>query len=659
MMSAFFVRRPIVAMVISIIIVICGAISILSLPVSLFPDITPPEIVVNATYPGADALTVESSVATPIEQQMSGVDNMNYMYSLNANNGQMTLTIDFDLSTDSNTDQILSQMRVSQASPQLPSAVNDLGVTVQKSQSAPLMVVALYSPDDRYDSLFLSNYATINLNDELTRLPGVSNVQISGAGQYAMRLWVKPERPGAAQRHGERHHRRRATAEHRKLGRAGGRRAGAEGAGVHLCGAAQGRLETEQDFANIVIRETSDGGIIRLKDVGRIELVRQNYSTEGRFNGKPAAVVSIFQLPGTNALKCANAVKAKLAELKTRFPAGLDYEVSLDTTLAVTEGVREIIKTLVEALVLVMIVVFVFLQSWRATLIPLLAVPVSLVGTFILFPVLGFSVNTLSLFGLVLAIGLVVDDAIVVVEAVERKIEDGLAPTEATIEAMREITGPVVGIALVLSSVFFPTAFLPGITGGLYRQFALTIAISVLISAFNALTLSPALCALLLRPRKQGRGPIAMFFRGFNRAYDATQNAYVAGCSLLIRKSVLGVILLLGFCVLAGAFGGKLPSSFLPDEDQGYLYVNLQLPDAASLQRTSAAAPGGIDPHAGTWRAVGYDNDRIEPAQRRRYDLQCVLLRYTQALVAARIAPGAVRPNPQHAEPEARRHPGR
>jgi HAE1 family hydrophobic/amphiphilic exporter-1 len=588
--ARFFVNRPIVAIVISVIITICGSLAILILPVSLFPDIAPPEIVVSANYLGADALTVENSVATPIEQQMSGVDNMNYMYSLNSNTGEMNLTVNFELGTDPNTDQILTQMRQAQAAPQLPSQVTNLGVTVQKSQAAPLLVVSLRSPKGTYDALFLSNYANIHLNDELTRLPGISNVQISGAGQYAMRLWVRPDRlaqlgvtvPQIVQ----------AVQKQNTVNSAGqiGSEPAPKGTEFTYAAVAQGRLQTEEEFGNILVRETSDGGVVRLRDVGRIELGAEVYNTQGRFDSKPAAVISIYQLPGSNALQAANAVKKRLEELTARFPPDLDYVVSLDTTVAVTEGIHEIIVTLLEALGLVMLVVFLFLQSWRATLIPLLAVPVSLVGTFVLFPVLGFSVNTLSLFGLVLAIGLVVDDAIVVVEAVEHKIEEGLEPKEATIAAMKEITGPVIGIALVLSAVFFPTAFIPGITGGLYRQFAVTVAISVLLSAFNALTLSPALCGILLRRRTNSRGLLAKFFDLFNRSYDRAAAGYVGVSGLMIRRSIVAVVLLLGFGLAAVVIGARLPNSFLPDEDQGFFYVNLQLPDAASLQRTGQAA---------------------------------------------------------------------
>src|SRR6201997_3034426 len=580
-MTKFFINRPILAIVISLVTLIVGALAALVLPVSLFPEIVPPETVVSAYYVGADARTIEQSVATPIEQQMTGVDNMNYMYSVSANSGQMVLTIDFDLNTDPNTDQILVQMRETQASSQLPSVVNNLGVTVQKSLAAPLMVISLYSPDASRDALFLSNYAYINLNDALTRVRGISNVQVSGAGQYAMRLWLRPDQ--LARLNMTVSDIVNAVQAQNTVNSAGqiGSEPVPNGQEYTYTALAQGRLVSPEEFGNIILRQETGGGTVRLKDVGRVEFGAQAYNTRGRFNGKPAAVVSVYQLPGTNALAAANGVKTLMAQLKERFPQGVDYVVSLDTTKPVTAGIKEMIKTLVEALALVILVVYLFLQSWRATVIPLLAVPVSLIGTFIFFPLLGFSINTLSLFGLVLAIGLVVDDAIVVVEAVEHHIESGLSAREATLKAMKEITGPVIGVALVLASVFVPTAFIPGITGRLYQQFAVTIAISVLISAFNALTLSPALCALLLRPRQVRTGLIERFFRWFNRLFGRATDGYVRASGLLIRRTGLTLTLLLGFGAAAIFFGQQLPTGFLPDEDQGYFYVNLQLPNAA------------------------------------------------------------------------------
>jgi len=452
------------------------------------------------------------------------------------------------------------------------------------------MLVSLYSPNGTYDAKFLANYAYINLNDQITRSPGIGSVQVFGAGQYAMRLWVKPDQlaklaitvpeiVGAIQ----------AQNAVNPAGQVGSEPA-PKGQEYTYSVRAQGRLTSPEEFGQIVVRETPDGGIVRVKDVARVELGAQSYSIVGRLNGKPGAIIAAYQLPGSNAVAAAAGVKKLMAEAKRRFPQDMDYVVSLDTTRAVTEGMKEILLTLVIAIVLVIIVVYIFLQGWRATLIPLLAVPVSLIGTFIFFPVFGFSINTLSLFGLVLAIGLVVDDAIVVVEAVERHIEEGLAPKDAALKAMEEISGPVIGIALVLSAVFVPTAFIPGITGRLYQQFAVTIAISVLLSAFNALTLSPALAALLLRPKTESKGLLRRFFDWFNRMFGRATDTYVRLCGGLVRKSVIALVLLAAFGVAAGFLSSRLPSSFLPDEDQGYVYLNLQLPNAASLQRTDEVA---------------------------------------------------------------------
>jgi len=588
-MSEFFVRRPIVAIVIAILMTLIGGVCILALPIAQYPKIAPPEVQVRTHYTGADALTIEQSVAAPIEQQMSGVDNMNYMYSINANTGDMRMIINFDVATDANVDQILAQLRVSQAQSQLPADVNNYGVTVQKSTTAPLMLVDLYSPNGTYDGIFLANYGYINLVDQLTRVPGISNVQVFGAGQYAMRLWVKPDQlaklgitvPDIIT----------AVQKQNNVNPAG--QVGSEpipsGQKFTYTVRAQGRLQTPEEFGNIVVRANPDGSFVRVKDIARIDLGAQSYNLKGRLNGQPAAVLACYQLPGSNAVKAAQGVRKLMAEAKQRFPADMDYAVGLDQTLAVTEGMRDIVKTLFEALALVVLVVFIFLQGWRATLIPLCAVPVSLIGTFVLFPLFGFSINTLSLFGLVLAIGLVVDDAIVVVEAVERHIEEGMAPREATLQAMREVSGPVIGIALVLSAVFIPTAFLPGITGRLYQQFALTIAISVIFSAFNALSLSPALSSLLLRRRKKARGPLGWFYDRFNRAFGSATHGYVNWSRLAIRKTFLSFALLVVLAVGAGFFGARLPSSFLPEEDQGYVFLALQLPDASSLERTDQA----------------------------------------------------------------------
>jgi HAE1 family hydrophobic/amphiphilic exporter-1 len=589
-MGNFFIRRPIVAMVISVLMVLMGIVAMRRLPTAQFPNIAPPEIQVKATYPGADAVTVEQSVATPIEQQMSGVDNMNYMYSNNANNGQMTLTVNFDIKTDPNTDQILAQMRTNQANSQLPIDVVNYGVTVQKSTTAPLMLINLFSPNGTYDNVFLANYSYINLNDQLTRVPGIASVTVFGAGQYAMRCWVRPDKlaklgvtvPEIV----------KAIQTQNTVNPAGqiGGEPVPKGQEFTYAVLAQGRLPTPEEFGQIVIRANPDGSILRLKDVARLDLGAQTYSLVGRYNSKPAAVVAVYQLPGSNAVQAAAGVRKLMAEVKQRFPKDLEYDIALDTTLAVTEGIKEIKHTLFEAIILVILVVYIFLQGWRATLIPLLAVPVSLIGTFVVFPALGFSINTLSLFGLVLAIGLVVDDAIVVVEAVEHHIEHGLTPKDAAFKAMEEVSGPVIAIALILSAVFVPTAFIPGITGRLYQQFAITIAISVIFSAFNALSLSPALSALLLRPRKESRGPLGKFFRWFNRVFGRTTDGYVSLCGGLIRKAGLSMVLLLAISVAAGWFGSRLARGFLPDEDQGYVFAGLQLPNAASLQRNDDAS---------------------------------------------------------------------
>ncbi len=593
MISKFFINHPIIAIVISILMVLVGAVAMFSLPIAQYPEIVPPEILTLGIFPGADAKTVEQSVATPIESQMSGVDNMSYMYSTNANNGWTTLYTDFDVKTDPNIDQILTQLRVNQAAAQLPAEVTAQGVQVLKSLSTPLMVTNLVSPHGTYDRDWQDNYANINMKDELARVPGVGRVQVFG-GDYAMRVWVQPDKlaklsvtvPQIVQAIGTQN-----TVN--PSGQIGGDPV-PKGQEYTYTVLSQGRLISAEEFGNIVIRANPDGSILHLKDVARIELGAQTYNIDAKYNGAPSGALAIYQLPGSNAVQAAAGVHAKLDQLSKRFPKDLEYHVTLDTTEAVTASMHEIVLTLFESLALVILVVYIFLQGWRPALIPLAAVPVSLIGTFILFPMLGFSINTLSLFGLILAIGLVVDDAIVVVEAVERHIEEGLSPRDAALKAMEEVSGPVIAIALVLAAVFIPTAFIPGITGRLYQQFAVTIAVSVIFSAFNALTLSPALCAILLKPGK-AHGPFSRFFEWFNKTFAQTQNGYVKTSALMIRKSAFSMVFLALVAGAAWLVGGRLPTSFVPEEDQGYVMVRLQLPQASSLQRTSEAASKAED----------------------------------------------------------------
>jgi HAE1 family hydrophobic/amphiphilic exporter-1 len=585
-MSRFFINRPVIALVIAILTVIAGGVAIVQLPIAQYPDIVPPEIRVSANYTGADAVTVEQSVAAPIEQQMNGVDNMLYMTSTNANDGTMNLTVDFAVGTNVDIDQVNVQNRLSQALPNLPSAVTQYGVTVQKSIGLPVVTVSIFSPHGTYDSKFLGNYCVIALNDELLRIPGVGQVFNYGTSEYATRIWVKPDRLAKLKLSVS--DVINAIQQQSNVNPAGklGEEPAPKGQEMTFTVRAQGRLVQPAEFDDIIVHANPDGGIIRLRDVARTELGTLSYNSVGRIDGQAAGNIGVFQTPGSNALEVAKAVRKKMEELKLRFPSDVDYTIALDTTRPVTEGISEILKTLGEAIILVIIVVFLFLQNWRATLIPLLAVPVSLIGTFAVFPLLGFSINTLSLFGLVLAIGLVVDDAIVVVEAVERHMEAGSARKEAAFKAMEEVSGPVIGIALILSAVFVPIALTGGIQGRLNQQFAITIAVSVLISAFNALSLSPALAALLLRPRKESHGLASRFFGAFNRFFDKSTNGYVNVSRLLVRRTlVCGVALLLVVGITA-LMGKQLPSSFLPDEDQGFVLLQALLPDGASLQRT-------------------------------------------------------------------------
>src|SRR5215467_4696822 len=544
-MARFFVNRPIVAMVLSIIIVMVGLVAMQGLPIAQYPDIVPPMIQVTTTFIGASATDVEASVATPLEQQINGVEQGIYMKSTNANDGTLTLKVSFEVGSNLDMDNVLTQNRVSQAQPQMPASVKNYGVSVKKALAFPLLVLSIKSPKGTYDNQFLANYTTININDTLARIPGVGQINLFGGSDYVMRIWLRPDR--IARLGITVNDIINAISAQNQLspaGQIGGPPAKA-GTEFTYTVRTQGRLLNENEFGEIIVKSNSDGSQVRLKDVARIELGTMLYNAVGRHDGKPAAVIAIFQIPGTNAMQVANSIKATLKDLSTRFPRDMEYTVSLDTTLPISEGINEIVHTLLEAVVLVIIVVFIFLQNWRATLIPLLTVPVSLVGAFIFFPLLGFSINVLSLLGLVLAIGIVVDDAIVVVEAVMHHIEHGMTPKEATVKAMEEVSGPVVAIGLILSAVFVPVGFMGGITGRLYQQFAITIAISVLLSVINALTLSPALSALLLKPTGGKKTLLTPFYNWFNRVFGRSTDAYVTFAHLLIRKAFVSFVFII------------------------------------------------------------------------------------------------------------------
>jgi len=588
-MADFFIRRPIVAIVISIIMVIMGLFTLSGLSIEQYPFLAPPTIRVTATYPGASAVAVEQSVATPIEQEVNGVENMIYMKSSNTSDGRMQLDVNFTVGVNQDTANVLTQNRVSAAQARLPQEVIAQGVTVKKMSPSILMVISLYSPKESYDANFLINYCGINLRDQLLRIPGIAQVDLFGGTDYGMRVWINPDKLGKL---GLTPSDVISAIKEQNLQAPAGRVGMApspKDQEFTYTVAAPGRLVTTEEFDNIIIRETETGAIIRVKDVGRAELGSQDYNSFGRLNGKPGGAMAVYLLPGANQLKASEAIYETMKHAKEIFPPDLDYKIVYDTTPAVEASIESIVHTFFEAVVLVTLVVFIFLQNFRATLIPLLTVPVSLIGTFIFFPLLGFSVNTLSMFGLVLAIGIVVDDAIVVVEAVMHHIEQGLPPKEATQQAMKEVSGAVVGIALILSAVFVPVAFLGGLTGRMYQQFALTIAISVLLSAFNALSLSPALAAMFLKPHHaKTTGLLGKFFSLFNKAFDVTTGGYVKWTRLLVRRASLTIVIVAVVAVGAGLFGSSLPAGFVPEEDQGILGINVTLPVASSLERTSA-----------------------------------------------------------------------
>ncbi len=589
-MGNFFVRRPIVSMVISIVMVIVGLVFLMGLPIEQYPDITPPMVQVSGSYTGADAVSVEQSVATPIEQEVNGVDNMIYMKSTNANDGTMALEVSFDIGTDPDMNNVFTQNRVSSATPKLPEEVKRFGVKTEKSFAFPVMIISVYSPDGRYDQNFLGNFATINIKDVLARTKGVGKVTLLGTSDYSMRIWVKPDRlsqlgvtiPEITN----------AVKEQSAIvpgGRFGGEPA-PPGTEFTYTVRLPERLQTEEEFGEIVVRTNSDGSQIKVKHVARVELGVETYNAFTRVNGLTCAAIAIYQQPGSNAVEMSQRLNSIMDELSENFPEGIVHEVSLDTTSAITAGIKEIIITLIIALLLVILVVYIFIQDWRAALIPTIAIPVSLIGAFILFPVLGFTINVLSLLGLVLAIGIVVDDAIVVVEAVQVNIAKGMNPKDATNAAMREVTAPIIATSLVVVAVFVPVAAMGGITGRLYQQFAITIAVSVMFSSVNALSLSPALASLLLRPAKPSPGLLGKFFNGFNKVFDRSSVGYMKLTGILTRKISRGIVFLLilsGSIVVITKF---VPGGFIPEEDQGYLFVNVQLPAAASLQRTDVIA---------------------------------------------------------------------
>jgi HAE1 family hydrophobic/amphiphilic exporter-1 len=582
----FFVHRPVVAMVIAIVIVLVGTMSMLNLSVEQYPDITPPIVQVRGNYTGASALNVEESMAAPLEQQINGVDNMLYMKSTNANDGTMTIEISFDVGTDPDMNTVLTQNRVSAASARLPAAVKQFGVTTEKSLPSILMLITLTS-DGQYDQNFLGNYALINIKDQLARIKGIGRVDVLGASDYSMRIWVKPDR--LAQMKISVTDIIRAINEQNTI--VPGGKFGAEPAppGTEFTYTVRlpSRFNSAEEFGNIVIRTLADGTQVKLKQLATINLGVESYNTIPRMNGKTAAIIALYQAPGSNAVELAQNVKAEMAVLEKKFPEHINYKISMDTTRAINAGIKDIIVTLIIALLLVILVVFLFIQDWRATLIPTLAIPVSLIGAFMFFPLLGFSINVLSLLGLVLAIGIVVDDAIVVVEAVQVNIAKGMNAKEATLSAMKQVSAPIVATTLVLIAVFIPVAGMAGISGRLYQQFAITIVVSVIVSSVNALSLSPALCSILLKEPTKYHGFIGKFFDKFNRGIDRTNESYMKFTNIVTRKIKRGAIFILIMTVLAGLLGKMVPGGFIPEEDMGYFFVNIQLPNAASLQRTN------------------------------------------------------------------------
>ncbi|HSH19862.1 MAG TPA: efflux RND transporter permease subunit, partial [Draconibacterium sp.] len=583
----FFVHRPIVAMVIAIVIVIVGAVFMLGLPIEQYPNLTPPIVQVRANYTGANALNVEESVATPLEQQINGVDNMIYMKSTNANDGTMSIDVSFDVGTDPDMNTVLTQNRVSAATAKLPEAVKKMGVTTEKSLPNILMLITLTS-DGRYNQDFLGNYALINIKDQLARIKGIGRVNVIGASDYSMRIWIKPDKlshmgitvPEII----------KAINEQNIIVPGGKFGAEPAPAGTEFTYTVRlpERFSSPEAFGDIVVRTNPDGSQVKVKEIATVNLGVETYNAVTRLNKETCSMIALYQAPGSNAVELAQQVNEQMELLSQNFPESVKYDVSLDSTAPITAGIRDIVITLIIALVLVIFVVFVFIQDWRATLIPTIAIPVSLIGAFIFFPALGFTINVLSLLGLVLAIGIVVDDAIVVVEAVQVNIASGMTAKEATLDAMRKVTAPVIATTLVLVAVFIPVAAMAGITGRLYQQFAITIVVSVLVSSVNALSLSPALASILLKEAKPYKGLLGKAFGAFNKWMGKSTDSYMSFTNVVTRKIKRSFIFILIVTVAAGIFGKLVPGGFIPEEDMGYLFVNVQLPNAASLQRSDA-----------------------------------------------------------------------